>query len=63
MNKDEKVGICQCSCHESFGEVIHVVPCCKICPHCRKRIAQGMQPEHLKHCVDYKQKSNEQEKV
>jgi len=48
---EKDVGLCRCACHESLAEIIHVVPCCKACPHCHQRIAGGMQPEHVKQCA------------
>lgn len=31
---------CRCTCHRySAGVTMHVVPCCRVCPHCRKNIA------------------------
>ena len=39
---------CACPCHR--GVLLqHVVPCCRPCPHCRRRVPTGSLAEHVAH--------------
>ena len=48
--REQAKGVCDCPCHRSGGGVVHPVPCCAPCPHCRARIARGALEEHLATC-------------
>jgi hypothetical protein len=40
---------CHCPCHHRLNaeNVLHCVPCCAMCPHCRRDIANGYMEEHI----------------
>lgn len=40
INILEPVKKCRCPCHRS-KVVVHVKPCCDICPHCGKPLKEG----------------------
>ncbi|MES2460924.1 MAG: hypothetical protein V4671_10090 [Armatimonadota bacterium] len=42
--------VCHCRCHQ-MPTVMHVKPCCRPCPNCRRNIADGKFAEHLQRCV------------
>jgi len=50
IDNDESEEFCRCPCHKPFVEVCHPVPCCSICPKCKKRIAIGFIEIHHKKC-------------
>lgn len=42
---------CRCSCHNSIGHSVHVMPCCYRCPRCRKNISFHSEKSHKAKCV------------
>jgi len=40
---------CSCDCHEN-EYVMHMMPCCEQCPHCKKNIQYSID-EHVKECL------------
>jgi hypothetical protein len=40
--------ICDCECHEPHSGMMHCVPCCTVCPHCRRNVTNLKW--HLEHC-------------
>ena len=41
--------ICDCDCHKPGFDIKHIIPCCEICPHCKKRF-KGTANFHTKKC-------------
>lgn len=42
--------ICICDCHMTKKEHENTIPCCTICPRCKKNISLGLGKEHEKLC-------------
>lgn len=40
---------CNCACHES-PNVVHPVPCCSTCPHCKRLISSFYYQQHIVEC-------------
>ena len=40
---------CVCRCHRG-APILHVVDCCKPCPHCGRRIATAFYNAHVERC-------------
>jgi len=40
---------CDCSCHYQ-PDVVHMISCCKECPHCKHNIETGYFDSHVKDC-------------
>jgi Smr domain len=45
--------VCNCPCHTS-PHIVHVVPCCTRCPHCRQKISNYFFTEHVGRCEEKK---------
>jgi len=54
-------GECSCDCHSNVFEVMHIMPCCDICPVCHKKIRYGYD-KHVKSCKDSREKLLEEYK-
>ncbi len=45
--------VCNCPCHAS-PHIIHPVPCCMTCPHCKQNISKYFYEAHVKACAKKK---------
>lgn len=41
---------CTCECHQSGVVIVHLAPCCEVCPNCGKRIAMEKWAGHQTAC-------------
>lgn len=42
---------CRCGCHEEPPSQLHMLPCCRDCPHCGKRIREEVYERHAERCA------------
>lgn len=42
---------CVCVCHTTRSTMLHVKPCCHECPHCHRKIKDGVFVRHENECV------------
>lgn len=47
LPRDPRPEECRCPCHRAPLAVIHVAPCCQVCPRCGRRITSSKLGEHL----------------
>lgn len=40
---------CDCSCHHDEGTT-HIMPCCRICSRCKRRVRAGWWENHPANC-------------
>ena len=41
---------CGCMCHEPNSSVMHIMPCCSLCPRCKRFIRIGWVETHKTNC-------------
>lgn len=41
---------CKCSCHNPGKTIMHFMPCCHVCPNCKKDIKACLHKEHCNKC-------------
>jgi hypothetical protein len=42
---------CMCACHHTEG-MVHCMPCCYVCPHCKRRISTFYYDRHVEKCKE-----------
>jgi hypothetical protein len=48
---DIEGSVCHCPCHRNRG-MTHCMPCCYVCPHCRRNITTYGYERHVEKCKD-----------